>query len=128
MNRFRSWTKRARQSPTVSSGAEKMAERATLATPVDIYENPDEILILADVPGVAADGFSIKLDRDQLTIDARRTLVPSGEQPFDYQRVFVVPNGIDADKIAATLQNGVLRLVLPKPAALKPRQIEVKAG
>jgi HSP20 family molecular chaperone IbpA len=86
------------------------------------------LLILADVPGVAADGFSIKLDREQLTIDARRTLVPSGEQPFDYQRVFVVPNGIDADQIAATLQNGVLRLVLPKPAALKPRQIEVKAG
>jgi HSP20 family molecular chaperone IbpA len=108
--------------------AEKMAERPTFAPPVDIYENKDEILILADVPGVAADGLSIKLDRDQLTIDAHRKQVPSGEQAFDYQRVFAVPHGIEADKIAATLQNGVLRLALPKPAALKPRQIEVKAG
>jgi HSP20 family molecular chaperone IbpA len=107
---------------------EKMAQRPTFAPPVDIFEDKDEILILADVPGVAADGFSIHLDREQLTIDARRSQVQTGEEAFDYRRVFSVPHGIDADKIAATLQNGVLRLVLPKPAALKPRQIEVKAS
>ena len=108
--------------------AEKMAERPTYAPPVDIFENKDEILILADVPGVTTEGLSIHLDRDQLTIDARRPVGTTGEEAFDYRRTFVVPHGIDADKIGAQLQNGVLRLVLPKPAALKPRQIEVRAG
>jgi len=108
--------------------AEKLAERPTYAPPVDIFENKDEILILADVPGVVTDGLTINLDRDQLTIDAHRASPRAGQEAFDYRRTFVVPRGIDADKIAASLQNGVLRLTLPKPAALKPRQIEVKAG
>jgi HSP20 family protein len=107
---------------------EKLAERPTYAPPVDIFESQDEILILADVPGVTTDGLAINLDRDHLTIDARRTQASTGEEAFDYRRTFVVPHGIEADKIAASLQNGVLRLSLPKPAALKPRQIEVKAG
>ncbi len=108
--------------------AEKMAERHSFAPPVDIFESKDEILILADVPGVGPEGLSINLDRDQLTIDARRPQGVTGEEAFDYRRTFVVPHGIDADKIGAQLQSGVLRLILPKPAALKPRQIEVKAG
>ena len=51
-----------------------------------------------------------------------------GDEPFDYRRTFVVPRGIDAERIVANLQHGVLRLTLPKPAAMKPRQIEVKAA
>lgn len=108
--------------------AEKMAERRTFAPPVDIFESKDEILILADVPGVGAEGLSVNLDKEQLTIDARRPHDGAGEDAFDYKRTFAVPRGIDADKISANLQHGVLRLVLPKPASLKPRQIEVKAG
>ncbi len=109
-------------------GAEKLAERPFYAPPVDIFENKDEILILADVPGVTPEGLALNLDKDQLTIDAHRTELAGDEPSFDYRRTFVVPRGIDADKISAHLTNGVLKLVLPKPAALKPRQIEVKAG
>ncbi len=108
--------------------AEKLAERQTFAPPVDIFESKDEILILADVPGVSPEGLSVNLDRDQLTIEAHRAQVAADEARFDYKRTFVVPRGIEADKIAASLTNGVLKLTLPKPAALKPRQIEVKAG
>jgi HSP20 family molecular chaperone IbpA len=108
-------------------GAEKLGDRATYAPPVDIYENKDEILIVADVPGVTAEGLAINLDRDQLTIDARRAHVLGTDEGVDYRRVFVVPNGVEAEKINASLQNGVLRLSLPKPPALKPRQIAVKA-
>ncbi len=106
----------------------KTPERATFAPPVDIYESKDEILILADVPGVTTEGLTVHLDKEHLTIAARRTPGGAGDDAFDYRRIFVVPRGIDADKISANLQNGVLRLALPKPAALKPRQIEVKAG
>lgn len=105
---------------------EKMAQRATYAPPVDIYENKDEILIQADVPGVAKDDLAIHLDKDQLTIEAHR---PRGVEPaFDYKRTFVVPRGIDAEKIGASLQSGVLTLKLPKSAAMRPRQISVTSS
>src|ERR1700679_2359261 len=116
------------QSTQQKRDPEKMAERPTATPPVDIFEDKDEILILADVPGVTTEGFSIHLDRDKLTIDARRPRSAAGDDAFDYRRTFVVPHGVDADKIVASLQNGVLRLALPKPATLRPRQIEVKAG
>jgi HSP20 family molecular chaperone IbpA len=116
------------ETSTTRRDAEKMAERPTVAPPVDIFEDKDQILILADVPGVTPEGFSIHLDRDQLTIEARRPRSAAGEDAFDYRRTFVVPHGVEADKIGAKLQNGVLHLTLPKPAALRPRQIEVKAS
>jgi HSP20 family molecular chaperone IbpA len=108
--------------------AEKMAERPAYAPPVDIFENKDEILILADVPGVSTEDLTVNMDKDQLVIVARHPATQPGQQAFDYRRTFVVPRGIDAEGIAANLQNGVLKLTLPKPAAMKPRQIAVKAG
>ncbi len=113
---------------TTKQRTEKTSQRASVAPPVDIYENKDEILIVADLPGVATEALTINLDREQLTIDARREKGPAGDEAVDYRRVFVVPHGVDADKISAKLQNGVLRLALPKPAALKPRQIAVRTG
>lgn len=105
---------------------EKLAARPTYAPPVDIYENKEEILIQADVPGVTKDDLAIHLDKDQLTIEAHR---PKGVDPaFDYRRTFVVPRGIDAENIGASLQNGVLTLKLPKSASMKPRQIAVTAS
>ena len=111
---------------TMKKHDSEKTERQAFAPPVDIFENKDEILILADLPGVTPADLSVNLDKEQLTIAARRA--PAGEEAFDYRRTFVVPRGIDADKISASLQNGVLRLALPKPAALKPRQIAVTAG
>lgn len=109
------------------NNAEKMAERPTFAPPVDIYENKDEILIFADVPGVTQEDLAVNLDKDQLTIEAHRAAT-SSERAFDYKRQFVVPRGIDAERIGASLQHGVLKLTLPKSAAMKPRQIVVNAS
>ena len=107
---------------------EKLAQRATVLPAVDIFENKDELLILADLPGVTKEDLSISFDKGQLTLEGRPREFGLDEEAFDYRRTFVVSQGIEADKISANLQNGVLRLTLPKPAALKPRQIEVKVG
>jgi HSP20 family molecular chaperone IbpA len=56
------------------------------------------------------------------------TLVRAEYRVADFVRHFTVPDGIDVAKIDAALAGGVLRLKLPKAAALKPRKIEVKAG
>lgn len=107
---------------------EKLAQRATVLPAVDIFENKDALLILADLPGVTKEDLKINFDKGQLTLEGRLREFGPEEEPFDYRRTFVVPQGIDVDKISANLQNGVLCLTLPKPAALKPRQIEVRAG
>ncbi|APR83594.1 heat shock protein, Hsp20 family protein [Minicystis rosea] len=106
---------------------EKLAPRPTYAPPVDIYENKDEILIFADLPGVAQDQLSIHYDKDELTIEAQRPKA-IGTPAYDFKRTFVVPRGIDPERIVAAIQNGVLKLTLPKSSALKPRQIPVNSA
>jgi len=107
---------------------EKVAQRATVAPAVDIFENKEELLIVADLPGVAKEDLSIQFDKGHLTLEGRLKAFGPEEEPFDYRRTFVIPQGVDAEKIAANLQGGVLRVTLPKPATLKPRQIAVTAG
>jgi HSP20 family molecular chaperone IbpA len=114
--------------------AEKLQERPAVTPFVDIYENADEILVVADVPGVTTDGLTVNFEKGELTFEARRSdaadLGPgAGDAGLpDYRRAFMVPRGIDAEKIAADLKDGLLRIHLPKGASLKPRQISIKAS
>jgi len=112
----------------VNDVPEKVAQRATVAPAVDIFENKEELLIVADLPGVAKEDLAIQFDKGHLVLEGRLREFGPEEEPFDYRRTFVIPQGIDAEKISANLQNGVLRVALPKPAALKPRQITVTAA
>jgi len=113
---------------------EKNEQRPAITPPVDIYENSDELLVLADLPGVTKDQLSIHFDKGQLTLEGRRVgavegnLLASEFRPLDYKRTFLVPQGIDTDKISAELSNGVLRVHLPKAASLRPRQIDITSG
>jgi HSP20 family protein len=107
---------------------EKAPQRAAYTPVVDVFENKDELVILADLPGVAKEDLTVNFDKGQLTIEGHRKDFAPEEAPFDYRRSFAIPPGIDAEKIVAHLQNGVLRLALPKVAAAKPRLIEVKAA
>ncbi len=113
---------------------EGIEQRPAVAPPVDIYENADELLVIADLPGVAKDDLKVQLEKNQLRIEGRRTDVSDGEglsveyRAFDFRRTFAVSHGIDADRIHAELNQGVLHLHLPKAAAAKPRQIAVKSG
>lgn len=113
---------------------ETVQDRRWVAPRVDIYENEEEILLLADLPGVDSESLQINLDKEELILQASAADPPQGTAlrtefvPVDYRRTFIMPGGVDAEKIAADLKQGVLWLHLPKSAALKPRQIEVKAG
>jgi HSP20 family molecular chaperone IbpA len=120
--------------PTSVRTPERVSEQVTVAPFVDVYENKDELLIVADVPGATKEGVTVNFDKGQLTIEARRadahrgTSVLAEYRPRDYYRAFTVPQGIDASRIDAQLSAGVLRLRLPKSDAAKPRRIEVKTG
>jgi HSP20 family protein len=101
---------------------------------VDIVEQAEELTVLADVPGAAADGIDIHFEDGMLSIHAK---VPPRNQDVDFivreygvgdfYREFRVNETIDAAKISAELADGVLTLHLPKVEAVKPRKIAVKA-
>jgi HSP20 family protein len=113
---------------------ERVQQRLTVAPRVDVYENANELLLVADVPGATKESVSIQLEKGQLTIEATRGPMLEGSplveeyRSADYARVFAIPQGIDAANIDAQLSSGVLRLRLPKSDALKPRRIDVRAG
>lgn len=115
---------------------ERTRSGRTYVPVVDILERPDELLLLADVPGARADGIDIDYDRGTLTIAARVTPRQAPAQTFmlqeygvgDFVRTFQVGEGIDASKIEAELNGGVLRLHLPKAEAAKTHKIAVKGG
>jgi len=113
---------------------EQVQERPWVAPRVDIYENDDEVLLMADLPGVDKGNLKINLDHEQLILEARVEETAPGQplgrefHAVDFRRSFIVPPGIDGSKIAADLRGGVLSLHLPKSEGLKPRQIEVRAG
>jgi len=94
--------------------------RPPVAPACDIYENKEEILLIADLPGARPELLSIHLDKGELSLEARRegNAQSSGaggaaSTDWDFRRRFVVPTGIDAEKISAQLKNGVLELHLP---------------
>lgn len=105
------------------------------ATPaVDIYENDNEILLHADMPGVAKENISVDIDNGKLSISGVRKLETEGAATYEefsdveYVRSFSVPQTIDVEKVEAELKSGVLKLHLPKSEAAKPRQIEIKTA
>jgi len=112
---------------------ERIRERRSVTPAVDIFENSNEILLIADMPGVNPNGLNIHLENGELTIEASRSnemkgaVLVQGYEQLDYARAFKVPNTIDASKIAADIKNGVLSIHLPKVETLRPRRIEVKA-
>ena len=113
------------------SQLENVSERPSVRPPVDIFENVEEYLVVADMPGVNKDALDIRLETDQLTLYGRvaeeelGTAVEREYRLVDYQRTFHLPNVINRDKVSAELKNGVLTLHLPKVDAVKPRRIEV---
>ena len=120
----------------VTATAEQTRPGVVFTPDVDIFENDQQITLLADMPGVASDDITIDLNDSVLTI--------SGEvKPFEdktesdvliefeigrYSRQFTLSEVIDQSRIEARHEDGVLRLNLPKAEKAIPRQIAVTAG
>jgi HSP20 family protein len=110
------------ESPASNASATRARQ---LPLPVDIYEAADELLLLADLPGVEPEGLTVSFEAPELRIEGRRG---SGDTASVYSRTFRVSEQIDANGISAELTAGVLKLRLAKAAHTKPRKIEVRAG
>ena len=106
----------------------------TFTPPVDVRETADALEFYAELPGFSKDQIDIRVDQGNLILSGERTLekkVDSGSfhrverAHGKFHRVFGLPTSVDAEKITASLKDGVLRLTLPKAEKAKPRQIPV---
>jgi len=93
---------------------------------VDVYENAEELLMLADMPGATADSVGIRLENSLLTMTADRTA--ANGQSVRYRRAFQVPDTVDPEKITAELKQGVLHVHLHKTERAKPRKIAIHSA
>lgn len=100
-------------------------EHVRIAPPADIYENDDELVLLADMPGVSPEALEIQLDPPELRVRGRSA---SGEVPVEYLRAFRVDHRIDPDAVEAKLEAGVLSVHMQKLEAFKPKRISVRAS
>jgi len=111
---------------------EQPPQRGYVSPRVNITETKDGYLLEAEMPGVNKDGLEISLENNQLTLTGRRREDPQGLELVyresnnrDFRRIFVLDPTIDTAKIDAKLDNGVLRVHLPKAEQVKPRKITV---
>ena len=102
---------------------------------VDIFETEQEVVVLADVPGVAPEGIDLALEENILTIQAQRSpvqylgrVILEEYETGHYLRRFTLAESIDQDRIEAALVNGVLKVRLPKLGPSQPKKITVKIG
>ena len=120
----------------VASPAEQIRPGLVFTPDVDIFETDREISLVADMPGVDADSVTVDLREGVLTLTgdvkpwegSDETDVLVEFEIGKYYRRFVLSDTIDQEKIAAKLENGVLRLTLPKAEKALPRRIAVHRG
>jgi HSP20 family protein len=108
--------------------------------PVDLYEDKENTYIRAELPGVNRDDISVELADGSLTVTAARKpknpaagsngapqagAGPAEEKAYSLSRSVYVPEAVQADKVTAAYENGVLTVTLPKAEAVKPRKIVV---
>ncbi|MFZ5569293.1 MAG: Hsp20/alpha crystallin family protein [Thermodesulfobacteriota bacterium] len=125
-----------KEKQAVASPAEQTKPGPVFSPEVDIFETESNIVLLADMPGVKADHLTIDLRDNTLTIKGE---VAPYEGPNEedivieyevgqFARQFSLSDTIDQARIEAKLEDGVLRLTLPKVEKATPRKITVQAA
>jgi HSP20 family molecular chaperone IbpA len=113
---------------------ELRAPERHITPPVDIFETPDGLVVVADLPGVRQPGLDVRVEDDTLTIHGRPAVSTQGTELYreyelrEFFRQFELTDAVDQDGITANLQHGVLTLTLPKAEKAKPRRITVQVN
>jgi HSP20 family protein len=93
--------------------------------PVDLFEDKDNYSVRAELPGVSREAINVEMVDGYLTISATRK---EGEESFNLSRSVSIPDAVQTDKVAATHQDGVLTVTLPKQEQAKPRKIAINVN
>jgi HSP20 family protein len=109
---------------------------APSAMPMDAYRHGDEFVINLDLPGVDPASVDVTVERNVLTVSAQRSWEPqegdqviASERPQgSFSRQLFLGESLDAERIAARYENGVLSVTVPVAEKVKPRRVEVSGG
>jgi HSP20 family protein len=97
--------------------------------PVDLFEDADNHFVRAELPGVDRSEINVEMVEGYLTISGKR-VVPGADseaaEALEFTRSLAIPEAVQADKVAATYENGVLTVTLPKREEAKPRKISIE--
>lgn len=104
---------------------------------VDIAEEKDRITMEVELPGLDRENIDVTIENNRLTISGQRTLQQESEDRTytrveraygSFTRTFSLPNTVDAERVEAQMDKGLLKIVLPKREEAKPKQIAVKVA
>lgn len=109
---------------THAAGPERTRVQKTRTPHVDIYENEHELLLVADLPGVDRDALKLAIEPPELRLET----TPKSESEAGFSRSFSIDERIAAAEVSAELEQGVLKVRLPKAPSLRPRQIPIRTG
>lgn len=93
--------------------------------PVDLYEDKDNTYVRAELPGVSRDAINLEMVEGYLNISASRK---DQDETFSFNRSISIPEAVQADKVTADYENGVLTVTLPKQEQVKPRKIAISVN
>lgn len=124
------------ETTAVTKQADTGSTEAALMPPVNVYEDAAGITLYADLPGVPKDKLVVQVQGDILTIKGEVVLdLPEGMEASyaevslpRYRRVFTLSKELDAEKVVAEFNHGVLKLRIPKAEYAQPSRIEVKVA
>jgi HSP20 family protein len=101
---------------------------------VDIFENENELVLTAEIPGIEEKDVEIKIEDNTLTLKGERKFEKETKEENyhriersygSFYRAFTLPHSVDAEKVQAEHENGVLRISMPKRQELKPRTVRI---
>src|SRR5579863_846115 len=119
------------------TGEDDSLTTSSFAPAVDVYEDEHQVTLKIEVPGIDEKDIDVQVESNVLTVHGERK-IEKDEKEENYRRVerhygsftrtFNLPTTVDAEKVAATYDKGVLKITLPKKAEAKPKQIKVNIG
>jgi HSP20 family protein len=100
---------------------------------VDVYETPEELVVLCDLPGVKPENLELKFEKGELSLHGKVPPRPetvellTGEYGVgDFIRSFTISTEVNSDRITAEYKLGMLTVHLPKTEAVKPKRIPIR--
>lgn len=125
--------RRSGETPPDRGTEEEEAPRFVFTPPIDIYEDEEGLVLLADLPGVSVKSLELQVQDNRLTLLGRVTSPVSEDADpryreyhvGDFLRSFILSDEVDHERIGASLTNGVLRVRLPKIQKAPARRIEI---
>jgi len=118
-------------------GREETLNNTSFAPPVDVYEDEHSVNLKIEVPGVDEKDIDVRIENNVLTVHGERKFEKEEKQENfrrverqygSFTRTFTLPSTVDAEKVAASYDKGILKIARPKKAEAKPKQIKVNVG